>query len=100
MLDVSRTIEKTQAVEYLPSLCDMAPDLDDRSGIAGGEPACDLVLVERRWDHRERVISREQRNFRGGGAGSHGRDTRNDLDPVPAHQAGEYIDEAPIEQRV
>ena len=30
MLDVSRTIEKTQAVEYLPYLCDMAPDLDDR----------------------------------------------------------------------
>ena len=51
MLDVSRTIEKTQAVEYLPYLCDMTPDLDDRSGIAGSTPRrhCTMRFAPLAW---------------------------------------------------
>src|ERR1700758_1635961 len=100
MLDINRNIEKAEPVQYPTHFRDVTAELDYRGGIAGGEPGCDLVLVERRWDHRERVIPSGQRDCCGGRAGGQGRDPRHDLDSIPAREAGEYIDEASVKKRV
>src|SRR5438874_1505278 len=100
LLDAYRAVEEPQPLEHPTHLCNVAAELDYRGGIAGGEPGGDLGLVERRWNDGERVIPRDQRDCRGGGAGGQGRDARDDLDLVAACKAGEYIYKASVEKRI
>ena len=44
------------------------------------------------------MIPRDQRDFRGRGAGGQRRDARDDFDSVAARKAGEYIYKAAVEQ--
>src|SRR5437763_15536630 len=91
LVDMNGSIEKTEPVQHPPNFRKVTAELDHRGGIAGGELGCDLVLVERRWNDGERIIPRDQRDCRGGCAGSQRRNARDDFDLVAAYKAGEYI---------
>ena len=72
MFDINRAFEQTEPVQYPANFRQVAAELDDSGAIVTGEPGCYPVLLERRRDHRKRVVARDQRDPRCGRDGGQG----------------------------